>query len=53
MTLKAAAYLISKGFDVDEAIKRVRARVPGTIETREQEDIEDFYAGYLYENLRE
>jgi len=39
MTLKAAAYQISEGFSVNEAIKRVRARVPGTIETREQEEL--------------
>ena len=35
----ATAYLISKGFDVDEAIKRVRACVPGAIETYEQEEL--------------
>ena len=39
MTLKAAAYLISKGFSVNEAIKHVRARVPRAIETREQEEV--------------
>jgi len=39
MTLKAAAYLISKGFSVNEAIKHVRARVPGAIETCEQEEL--------------
>lgn len=35
----AAAYLISNGFNADDAIKRVRAYVPGAIETREQENL--------------
>jgi len=35
----AAAYLISNGFGVDEAIKQVRARVTGAIETYEQEEL--------------
>lgn len=35
----AAAYLISTGFGVDDAIKHVRARVKGAIETQEQEEL--------------
>ena len=35
----AAAYLISKGFNVDVAVKHVRACVPGAVETREQEEL--------------
>ena len=35
----AAVYLISKGFGADDAIKHVRARVSGAIETREQENL--------------
>ncbi len=35
----AAAYLISKGFGVNEAITHVRARVPRAIETCEQEEL--------------
>ena len=35
----AAAYLISTGFGVDEAIEHVRARVHGAIETYEQEEL--------------
>ncbi len=35
----AAAYLISNGFGVDDAIKHVRARVSGAIVTREQEEL--------------
>jgi len=47
ITLKAAAYLISKGFSVNKAIKHVRARVPGAIETCEQEELSRRFArGY-------
>ena len=35
----AAAYLISNGFGADDAIKHVRARVSGAIETHEQENL--------------
>jgi len=43
----ATAYLISKGFSVNEAIKHVRARVPGAIETCEQEELSRRFArGY-------
>lgn len=35
----AAAYLISKGFNADEAMQRVRRHVCGAIETREQEEL--------------
>jgi len=35
----AAAYLISNGFNADDAMKHVRARVSGAIETREQENL--------------
>jgi len=35
----AAAYLISKGFDADDAIQQVRRHVHGAIETHEQEEL--------------
>jgi protein-tyrosine phosphatase len=35
----AAAYLISKGFDADDAIQHVRRHVHGAIETCEQEEL--------------
>ena len=35
----AAAYLISKGFEADDAIQQVRRHVHGAIETREQEEL--------------
>lgn len=44
----ATTYLISKGYDVDEAIKCVRARVPRAIETYEQEELLRFFMLVIY-----
>jgi protein-tyrosine phosphatase len=40
----AAAYLLSKGYDVDTAIEHVRARVSGAIEVYEQEQLLRLFA---------
>lgn len=39
-----ACYLVSQGFAADEAIKEVRAKRPGSIETKSQEDVVKAYA---------
>lgn len=43
----AAAYLVFKGFNADEAISYVRKCVIGAIETRRQEDVIRKFEGYL------
>ncbi len=44
-----AAYLVSEGLPVDEALRRIRALRPGSVETPEQEDILATYAAALPE----
>ncbi len=40
-----ACYLVSKGYSADEAIEEVRTKRPGSIETVEQEEVVNEYAG--------
>ncbi len=44
-----AAYLVSEGLPVDEALRRVREMRPGSVETPEQEDMLAAYATSLLE----
>ena len=38
-----AGYLISQGYDVESALKMVRSRIPGAIQTPDQEHILKVY----------
>ncbi len=38
------AYLISRGMNVDNALKKVRSRIPGAVQTSEQEYVLKVYA---------
>jgi atypical dual specificity phosphatase len=42
-----ACYLVNQGWDADEAINEVRAKRPGSIETREQEEAIKAYASNM------
>jgi protein-tyrosine phosphatase len=39
----AAAYLINQGHDVESALRHVRARIPGAVQTEDQEHILHVY----------
>ena len=42
-----ACYLVSNGLDAEKAINEVRAKRPGSIETKAQSDAVHAYAGQL------
>ncbi len=48
-----AAYLVGCGYEVRQAIERVRSQRPGSIETREQEAVLFAYSAYVKSKAKE